>query len=192
MKGGQEPSAWENYRRTNQVKVLRMLAISLAVLLVWSGVALSQTWTPLKNQPSFAPNDALLLTDGRVIVQDTNASDWWTLTPDSSGDYIKGTWKQIASLQSGYAPLYHAAAILPDGRLVIQGGEYNGTGSPVWTNLGAVYDPLKNKWTPLAAPPGWRHSEQRYIHDWGSFRHAGRAIERQDVEVHSPGWQRKG
>jgi hypothetical protein len=123
-------------------------------MLALASVGFSQTWTPLKNQPTFAANDALLLTDGRVIVQDTNASDWWTLTPDNTGSYVNGTWKQVASLQSGYAPLYHAAAILPDGRLMIQGGEYNGGGA-VWTNLGSIYDPVKNTWTPVNAPSGW-------------------------------------
>jgi hypothetical protein len=88
------------------------------------------------------------------MVQNANAPDWWTLTPDSTGSYINGTWKQVASLQSGYQPLYHTAAVLPDGRLAIQGGEYNG-GGPVLTNQGSIYDPLKNKWTPLAPPASW-------------------------------------
>jgi hypothetical protein len=137
------------------MKMSRTLGIGLVVLLALVSVGFSQTWTALKNQPSFAANDALLLTDGRVIVQDTNASDWWTLTPDNTGSYVNGTWKKIASLQSGYAPLYHAAAILPDGRLVIQGGEYNGSNQGVWTNQGSIYDPVKNKWTPLTPPAGW-------------------------------------
>jgi hypothetical protein len=137
------------------MKMSRTLGIGLVVLLALVSVGFSQTWTALKNQPSFAANDALLLTDGRVIVQDTNASDWWTLTPDNTGSYVNGTWKKIASLQSGYAPLYHAAAILPDGRLVIQGGEYNGSNNGVWTNQGSIYDPVKDKWTPLTPPDGW-------------------------------------
>src|ERR1700722_14027653 len=137
------------------MKKSRTIGITLAVILALASVGFSQTWTPLEHQPTFAANTALLLTDGRVIVQDTDASDWWTLTPDENGSYVKGTWKQVASLQAGYAPLYHASAILPDGRLVIQGGEYNGGNTEVWTNLGAIYDPVKNKWTPLAAPSGW-------------------------------------
>jgi hypothetical protein len=53
--------------------------------------------------------------------------------------------------------MYHASAVLPDGRVIIMGGEYNGSGTEVWTNLGAIYDPLANKWTAVAAPTetGW-------------------------------------
>jgi hypothetical protein len=153
------------------MKVWRTFGIGLVAMLAFASVGLSQTWTPLKNQPSFAANDALLLTDGRVIVQDTNASDWWTLTPDDTGSYVNGTWTQVASLQSGYAPLYHSAAILPDGRLVIQGGEYNGTNQGVWTNQGSIYDPVKNKWTPLTPAAGWSKigDAQSVILDNGTF-----------------------
>jgi len=49
---------------------------------------------------------------------------------------------------------------LPDGRVVIEGGEYNAPSGlsscqGVWTNLGAIYDPQKNKWTSIAPPTGW-------------------------------------
>jgi hypothetical protein len=66
---------------------------------------------------------------------------------------VNGTWSQIASLPSNYAPLYFASAILPDGRVIIEGGEYN-FGNEVWTNLGAIYDPVANTWTPVAHPKG--------------------------------------
>jgi hypothetical protein len=149
----------------------RTLVMVLALLLGSASIGFSQSWTPLKSQPTFAANAALLLTDGRVIVQDTNASDWWTLTPDNTGSYVNGTWKQVASLQAGYSPLYHAAAILPDGRLVIQGGEYNGSNNPVWTKQGSIYDPLKNTWTPVNPPSGWSQigDAQSVILDGGTF-----------------------
>jgi hypothetical protein len=65
-----------------------------------------------------------------------------------------GTWSLIASLPAGYAPLYFASQVLPDARVIINGGEYN-FGVPVWTPLGAIYDPLKNTWTSIAPPAGW-------------------------------------
>ena len=95
-----------------------------------------------------------MLTDGRVLVQDSDASDWWTLTPDLTGSYINGTWTQVASMPSSYGPLYFASAVLPDGRVMVLGGEYN-FGVGAWTTLGAYYNPLKNVWKTLHAPSGW-------------------------------------
>ncbi len=115
-------------------------------------------WLALKHTPPFAPGAMLLLTDGRVLVQSQGADNggsnqWWTLTPSSSGSYADGTWKQEASMQSRYAPQYFASAVLPDGRVIIEGGEYNHD-KLVETNLGAVYSPTANKWTMVAPPNG--------------------------------------
>jgi hypothetical protein len=136
------------------MKVLKALSVTTLVIAAWVGSAVAQKWQPLKNQPSFAAGTSLLLTDGTVMVQDAGAQDWWKLTPDSHGSYINGTWKQMASLPSNYSPLYFGSAVLPDGRLIVEGGEYNFF-SPSWTNLGAIYDPLANKWTAVNPPSGW-------------------------------------
>jgi hypothetical protein len=112
-------------------------------------------WTPLTNQPNFLADGAanpILLTDGTVLVQDAGEQDWWRLTPDQHGSYVNGTWTQVASLPADYSPLYHSSAVLPDGRLIIEGGEYNFFNA-VWSALGAIYDPLANTWTPVAPPP---------------------------------------
>jgi hypothetical protein len=93
----------------------------------------------------------LLLTDGTVLLQEGGCQDWWRLTPDNKGNYVNGTWTQLASLPSDYSPLYHSSAVLPDGRVIIMGGEYNFF-NPVWTALGAMYDPLANTWTSVAPP----------------------------------------
>ena len=76
------------------------------------------------------------------------------LTPDNTGSYLHGTWTQVASLPSGYSPEAFASAYLADGRLLIEGGEYN-FGQFVLTDLGAVYDPAANTWTPVNPPAGW-------------------------------------
>jgi hypothetical protein len=34
------------------------------------------TWTPLTNQPAFNASTMLLLTDGSILCQDADASDW--------------------------------------------------------------------------------------------------------------------
>jgi hypothetical protein len=119
-------------------------------------------WTPLVNPPPFGtPGTMLLESDGTVLVHnepDNNTTggttDWWKLTPDSSGSYADGTWTQIASMPAGYTPLYFASAILPDGRMIVEGGEYIGENA-VWTNEGAIYDPTTNTWNSVAPPHGW-------------------------------------
>lgn len=98
--------------------------------------------------------EPLLLTDGTVIVHSISSGNWKKLTPTNTGDYRNGTWSNIASMPSGYGPLYFASAVLADGRVIVQGGEYN-FGSGVWTNLGAIYNPQTNTWASLSAPPGW-------------------------------------
>ncbi len=114
-------------------------------------------WQPLMNQPTFLVYGAcnpLQLTDGTVMVQDCGSQDWWQLTPDHTGSYVNGVWTELASLPAGYSPLYHSSAVLPDGRVIIEGGEYN-LPNQVWTNLGAIYDPVENAWTSVQPPSGW-------------------------------------
>jgi hypothetical protein len=103
----------------------------------------------------------LLESDGTVLVHDEpdnnktgGTTEWYKLTPDSKGSYIDGTWSRIASMPAGYTPLYFASAILPDGRMIVEGGEYIGDNA-VWSNKGAIYNPLTNAWTPVAPPRGW-------------------------------------
>jgi len=108
----------------------------------------------LANQPSQGVGLGFQLTDGSVMFQGADSFSWFKLTPDQSGSYLKGTWSQAATLPAGYAPQDFSSAVLADGRLVIVGGEYN-FGSFVLTNLAAIYDPLADTWTPLAAPAGW-------------------------------------
>lgn len=117
------------------------------------------TWEVVTNlAPATGICNPLLLTDGTVIVASCNTPDWYQLTPDINGSYVNGTWSQIASLPviggTQYAPQYHASAVLPDGRVIIVGGEYNGSSTEVWTNLGAIYDPVANTWTAVSPPTG--------------------------------------
>ncbi|HEX8812792.1 MAG TPA: hypothetical protein VF742_12445, partial [Terracidiphilus sp.] len=119
-----------------------------------SGASLAQKLQNLVHQPPDGAGIGFLLTDGTAVFQGNSQSDWWKLTPDAFGSYVKGTWKQIASLPSGYVPLYFASAVLADGRLVIVGGEYNSLNF-VLTNKAAIYDPVKNTWTALGHPKGW-------------------------------------
>ncbi len=135
------------------MKSLRPLVITLIVLSL-SNLALSQKWQKLKHQPTFQTDTALLLTDGTVMVHEYSSPNWWRLTPDQSGSYMNGTWSALGSMQSSYGPLYFASAVLPDGRVIVEGGEYN-FGAQDETNMGAIYDPTKNKWTTVNPPGGW-------------------------------------
>src|SRR5271166_5580226 len=125
-------------------------------MLLLAACCLTQAQT-LTNLTHSAPDGAavqFLLTDGTVLVQGYQGQDWWKLTPDNTGSYANGTWTQVASLASNYDPNAFASQVLADGRVLIEGGEYN-FGNFVLTNLGAVYDPAANTWTPLTPPPGW-------------------------------------
>jgi hypothetical protein len=130
------------------------LSITLTTLFTLTTMLSAQTLTPLVHQSPGGANLAFQLTDGTVICQGDSLQDWYKLTPDNTGSYVNGTWTQVASLQAGYVPDDFASAVLADGRVVITGGEYNENQFAL-TNLGAVYDPIANTWTPLAAPPGW-------------------------------------
>src|SRR5580692_1130069 len=136
------------------MKTLKMSGIALVACLALAGFANAQKWQSLKHPPTFETDTAVLLTDGRAMVHEYNSPNWWALTPDQTGSYLNGTWKQLASMPSDYAPLYFASQVLPDGRVLVEGGEYNFL-SQDETNLGAIYDPIKNKWTNVNPPSGW-------------------------------------
>src|SRR5262245_15623678 len=109
--------------------------------------ALVSTWTPLVNAPPAFFDGCLVLTDGSVMCHGYNSNQWHRLKPDAFGSYANGTWNNppIAPMPNGndpnfgcvnctYAPLYFASAVLPDGRVIVIGGEYVNL-TPVWTNI---------------------------------------------------------
>lgn len=146
------------------MKVFRTLGIATLALLVFASIASAQepftagTWTKTTNAPASNVAHALLLTDGSVLVNsmffENHSDPWYRLVPDSTGSYINGTWSNAGTLPTGYNPLYFGSSVLPNGEVVIMGGEYN-NGSPVWTTLGALYNPIMNTWSKLTAPSGW-------------------------------------
>ena len=132
-------------------------------------------WRPLKNQPQISdiqftydgyPQDfpsgaaaPLLMTDGSVMIQNNGyyALDGriFKLTPDNNGNYVNGTWSELATMP--YAEAAASQAVLADGRVLIEGGEYSGNaaGDFYWfllTNQGAIYDPAANTWTSVNPP----------------------------------------
>lgn len=123
------------------------------------------TWRTLTNQPSGGAGTCLLMTDGTVMCHVNSSNRWNRLTPDANGSYLNGTWSALATMPNGtdtsgscapctYAPLYFASAVLPDGRVVVIGGEYN-SNVAVETNIGFMYNPVTNAWsTQLTEPFG--------------------------------------
>ncbi|HEX4013570.1 MAG TPA: hypothetical protein VHX17_06735 [Candidatus Cybelea sp.] len=113
-------------------------------------------WSPLAAAAPFTngAGTQIQMTDGTILVQDYCSPDWYPLIPDKSGSYVNGTWGPKTSMPSSYGPLYFASAILPDGKLIVQGGEYQFC-KGAETNLGAIYDPVANTWAAVTAPSGW-------------------------------------
>jgi hypothetical protein len=133
-------------------------------------LASAGTWQTLTNPPpipeiidptgiDFGPGGAvgpLLLTDGGVLIQNAGFfgedAKVFKLTPDINGSYVNGTWTQLAS--KPYISYAAAQAVLPDGRVIIEGGEYsNYEYDFLLTNQGAIYDPVADSWTSVPPPP---------------------------------------
>lgn len=117
----------------------------------------SGKWKDVANLPfTNGPWNARMQTDGTVIIFDfcTNPAQWWELVPNKKGHYEAGKWKKIATMPSGYSPLFFASQTLADGRMIVNGGEYNNC-SADWENKGALYDPVKDSWTSVTSPSGW-------------------------------------
>jgi hypothetical protein len=156
-------SRWQYYQQHPeefQQLLTRMPAVSHTLvpgkLLAPGEVPAGGTWTSLSHP--LAPTTNLmnprLLTNGTVIAHVSCSSLWYKFTPDNTGSYINGTWAAIASM-SGYGPRFFGSGVLPDGRVIIEGGEYNGSGCGARTTKGAIYDPVANSWTSVNPPIGW-------------------------------------
>jgi hypothetical protein len=160
-----------NARLDKKGACMRSLQAFIATTLISAPlVASGGTWQTLKNPPpipeiidpsgtDFGPGGAvapLLLTDGSVLIQDAGPfgedAKIFKLTPDINGSYVNGTWTQLAS--KPFISFAAAQAVLADGRVIIEGGEYsNYEYDFLLTNQGAIYDPVTNAWTSVPPPP---------------------------------------
>jgi hypothetical protein len=156
---------------TRVLSIRSMTLLLAAFLLALQLAASAQTWQPLVNAPpvpeiidpqynyDLGPGGAsypILLTDGSVIIQNENGccadGKIFKLTPDINGSYVNGTWTELATMP--YQPAAAAQAVLADGRVIIEGGEYSGYEEYfLLTNQGAIYDPVADSWTSVAPPP---------------------------------------
>jgi hypothetical protein len=137
----------------------RLLLLAAFAFLVLSRTAAAQPespyLTPLNNQIYDGIGQYYLMTDGTVLGQDNfNPAVFWKLTPDIHGSYINGSWSQIPDLN--YAPYAFSGAVLADGRLLVEGGEYTGLYENfTLTAQGAIYSPYTNEWSNVNPPAGW-------------------------------------
>ena len=117
--------------------------------------AQSGTWQSLTFGQTIG-SFGLLLTDGSVL----EPLEAYVFIPDITGSYVNGTLAPAPPLPTGYNPGAFASAVLPDGRVIVEGGECSPWSIPCskntnYTNLGAIFDPDASSWTTVAPPTGW-------------------------------------
>jgi hypothetical protein len=126
----------------------------------------ANTWCVLANASTGGLGTMLLLTDGRVMMEQQGSGGcgpaWNILTPASNGDYGNGTWTTTASMAN--QRLYFGSTVMQNGQVWVVGGEYSDAGNPGTcddtasngngvTGKGEVYDPVANTWSPLTPYP---------------------------------------
>src|SRR5436190_15839637 len=117
-----------------------LLSLIGGTLLAPSRMEAGGKWTALVNPAPDTADTMLLLSDGAVMVANAGSKNWFLLSPDNRGSYIKGTWKALAPMHD--SRLYYSSTVLQDGRVFVAGGEY-GSGK----QTAEVYDPVRNQWT---------------------------------------------
>lgn len=132
----------------------RLLLESLEHRVVMTGTW--QTLTPVNPTAGPPGTQAIMqLSDGTIMVQGGNNAPtrtWFKLTPDATGDYLKGTWSSMPNMNVGR--LFFTTAMLPSAKVFAVGGEYDDTGNAGgFTNTAEIYDPVTNAWNAIPPAP---------------------------------------
>ncbi len=129
----------------------------------------SGTWTALTNQPSepvapqyvaglgteeLLPNGVVMVEGGGLNPSDSMLAErmtnqWFQLTPDASGNYADGTFSAAGAMN--FSRLYDGSEILPNGKLLVLGGEDSNAGA--FTNTGEILNPATDAWSPITNFP---------------------------------------
>ena len=137
------------------------LILAAALLAGTSLGVMAGTLTAVKNAPLDNVIYGFVLTDGSLFFQGGLLQDFYRFKPDKKGSYVNGNLFPAASLPPNYIPYATSGGVLPDGRVLLIGGEYllgsNNTLNFAFTNKMAIYDPKADKWTMVAPPfgPDW-------------------------------------
>jgi hypothetical protein len=97
-------------------------------------------WGPASSPPS-ATALMLLLSDGRVMAQQSGGNGWYALTPDGTGNYANGSWGTLHSMNDSRT--FYSSQVLRNGNVFVAGGEYGSGGAKA-----EVYNPLVDNWFP--------------------------------------------
>ncbi len=144
--------------------LVRAYLATLLLASIFPALSVAQTWTTMTNRPPGDVGAIFLLRDGSVLAHNESNQGfvteiWYRLkpvvTPDGRLDYLNGVWWTTGPMPAGYQPKFFSSAVLPDGRLLVEGGEYCGHPPICDSNLGAIYDPISEMWTPVMPPTGW-------------------------------------
>ena len=103
-----------------------------------------------------SPQGTVLLSDGRLLVEQFGTNHWWLVSPDSSGNYAKPSI--VPAHDSYYIHEYSGLALLKDGEVMVSGAEYPQPGDsnydPATTGVDRIeiYNPAVNSWRVVAKP----------------------------------------
>lgn len=105
------------------------------------------SWIPTGSlNTARAGHTATLLTNGKVLVVGGNSGSFNSNTLDSAELYdpVNGTWSVTGSLKQSRS--YHTATLLPNGLVLVAGGEVVSGQSFVLTRTAELYDPGAGEW----------------------------------------------
>ena len=148
------PAAWDQF----VAQLPRVQAAPPVAFPPPAGEPPAGTWTTVTPAPGNAAlSNPLVLTDGSVIAHVSCTDTWFKLTPSNSGNYVSGTWSKLPPMPTGHTPRFFASAVLPDGRVIIAGGEYNGASCARQDSTKiSIYDPVANAWAAVAPPSSFQ------------------------------------
>jgi len=114
---------------------------SRVVLSSWTQVPISST----------VPRATVLLSDGRLLIEQSDTTRWWLVSPDASGNYADPAIKRAHD--SYYIHNYAGMALLKDGEVMVSGSEYPATDSAYnGQDHIEIYNPTLDSWRIVAKP----------------------------------------